>query len=73
MKEVDKKEVKYAKDILKLNKQIKKHGRFLKSLPTIEDQMVLEYRDLAGFWYEYTDQLKNNMYFHPDILRVRLK
>jgi hypothetical protein len=66
-------EVQQAKELLRLLKKRKKHEKFLKSLPMIEDSMILEYRDLAGYWYEYTQDLKNNMFFHPDKLRVRQK
>ena len=70
---INNEEVRQAKELLKLRKKKKRHEKFLKSLPMIEDQMILEYRDLAGYWYEYSDQLKNNMFFHPDKLRVRQK
>jgi hypothetical protein len=66
-------EYRHAKQIVKLFKQTKKHMKFIKSLPVLEENMVLEYRDLAGYWYEYTKDLQDNIHFCPDKLRVRIR
>jgi hypothetical protein len=66
-------EIREAKEILRYKKAKKKHTRFLRSIPEIQDNMVLQYRDLTGYWYEYTDLMKANIYFRPKKLRVIYK
>lgn len=62
---------KEAQEIIKLYELQLSHFAAIKFLPTLEEGMVLEYRDLAGNWYEYTKDLQNNIHFEPMTTRVR--
>lgn len=55
----------YCKDLIEVYKM-----RILKleSLKKFNNK-ILEYKDLAGNWYEYTDDLQENPYFDPENIR----
>lgn len=50
----------------------KQKQAFLTALPTLEEGMVFEYKDLTGRWYEYTKELQESIYFVPLVTRVRM-
>lgn len=63
---------KEAQEIIKLYELQLRKLAVIKSLPTLEEGMVLEYKDLSGRWYEYTKDLQENIHFEPPLgTRVR--
>jgi len=62
---------KEAKEIVRLYELQLHHLTIIKFLPTLEEGIVFEYRDLVGNWYEYTKELQNNIHFVPMTTRVR--
>ena len=69
---VTKKDYEDALLIIDLYEKQEKKKAFLNSL-YIENDEVLEYRDLGGFWYEYTKDLQQNLHFEPIKIRIRKK
>jgi hypothetical protein len=63
---------KEAQGIIKLYELQLHKLAVIKSLPTLEEGMILEYKDLTGRWYEYTKDLQDNIHFEPPLgTRVR--
>lgn len=60
-----------AQEVIRLYELQQKKLAVIKSLPILESDMVLEYRDMMGNWYEYTKILQNNIHFYPEMTRVR--
>lgn len=60
-----------AKKVIELYELQLRKLTIIKSLPILESNMILEYKDLTGNWYEYTKELQENIHFYPDITRVR--
>lgn len=69
---VTKKDYEDALLIIDMYEKQEKKKAFMDSL-FIESDEVLEYRDLAGFWYEYTKDLQENIFFEPIKIRIRKK
>lgn len=63
---------KRAREVMRLYELQSHKLAVIKSLPILEDGMILEYRDLTGRWYEYTKDLQENIYFEPIQTRVRM-
>jgi hypothetical protein len=71
--DIDNKEVYLrAKQIVELYEKRQRKKAFLDSLQ-IEKDEVLEYKDLTGTWYFYTQELQDNLHFEPLKIRVRKK
>ena len=65
---------KEAQQIVKLYELQQRKADIVRSMPSLEEGMVMEYQDLGGYWYEYTEDLKSNAHFNPPRgLRVRSK
>lgn len=62
---------KECKKIVEMYELQQKNAEIKKSLPLLEENMILEYQDLSGKWYEYTQELKDNIFFIPIRTRVR--
>lgn len=62
-----------AKEIVLLHEKQEKKNMINMFIPQIQNNMVLEYRDITGRWYEYTKELQDNIHFYPLKLRVRNK
>jgi hypothetical protein len=69
---VSKKDYEDALLIIDMYEKQEKKKEFLSTL-FIDTDEVLEYRDLAGFWYEYTKDLQENPFFEPIKIRIRKK
>ena len=59
-----------AKQIIQLYEKQKRNEEHLKLLPNLQFDLILEYQDLTGNWYEYSKILQNNIHFIPEKLRV---
>lgn len=64
---------KQALAIVQLYEQQQRKKEIIKSLPVLEEGMILEYFDLSGNWYVYTQYLQENTHFIPIKTRVRLR
>ena len=61
---------KEAQEIIKLYELQLRKRAIIKSIPTLEEGMILEYKSLSG-WHEYTKDLQENIHFEPLATRVR--
>lgn len=61
-----------AQEIIRLYELQLRKNDIIKSLPTLEKGMILEYKTLTGEWYEYTKTLQENIHFEP-ILGTRVR
>jgi hypothetical protein len=63
---------KQAQEIIKLYEQQMRKLAIIQLFPTLDEGMILEYKDLTGRWYEYTKDLQDNIHFEPPLgTRVR--
>lgn len=71
---VTEKQYQEAKELIRLYELQQKNDSINELLPQLEEGMILEYKDLGGYWYEYTKDLQDNPHFTPPLgLRVRKK
>ena len=52
------------------HKRKAKHNLFLKSLPVLKEDEILEYHSTHGYWCEYTKELLMDESFEPTLTRV---
>lgn len=61
-----------ANEVVKLYERQLRHLDIIKCIPKLDKDMILEYKDLTGRWYEYTKDLQQNIHFIPPFgTRVR--
>lgn len=69
--EITKEQYEEALEIVRLYElQIRERQKF-DSFPILDDTMELQYRDMTGRWYKYDDNMKRNVYFNPEMVRVK--
>lgn len=70
--EITEQMLKEAQEIIRLHELQLRKNTLIESLPILEHDMILEYQDLAGSWYEYTTELQKSIHFYPPLkIRVR--
>lgn len=71
---INEKTYKESLEIVNAYEQQQLNLKINNALPSLEDDLIMEYKDLFGMWHEYTQDILSSPYFIPPLItRVRKK